>query len=163
MKISLIAAIGKNNELGKGNDLLWKFPADQKFFRETTSGHPIIMGRKTFESIGRILPNRRNIIITRDLNYKKEGAEVVHSLAEALELFKNSHEEVFIIGGGEIYKQSINIANKLYITEIEAENKGAEVFFPPIDPNKWHETWRGEHEPDKENAYKYAFIIYERK
>src|SRR6185369_7378359 len=97
--ISLIAAIGKNNELGKGNDLVWKLPADQKHFRERTTGHAIIMGRKTFVSLGRSLPNRRNIIITRDKNYTAEGAEITYSLKEALALVKDNEDEIFIIGG----------------------------------------------------------------
>src|SRR3989338_1558698 len=118
MILSLIAAIGKNNELGKNNTLLFHLPADMKFFRDTTRGHAVIMGRKTFESLPGILPNRRNVIITRDQNYKKEGIEVVHSIEEAVNLFNNppaGGEEVFIIGGAEIYKQAMPIADKLYI------------------------------------------------
>ena len=100
--ISLIAAIGKNNELGKGNTLLWSMPADMKHFTKTTALHTVVMGRKTFESIGKPLPNRRNIVITRDADYKKPGIEVVHSLAGALDLFPGQNEEIFIIGGAEI-------------------------------------------------------------
>src|SRR3989338_6263693 len=106
MTISLIAAIGKNNELGKNNALVWNMPSDLKYFREKTSGHPVIMGRKTFEAIGRPMPNRKNIIISRDINYKKEGIEVVHSLNKALDLVQAENikdGEVFIIGGEEIY------------------------------------------------------------
>src|SRR6185436_89307 len=103
--ISLVAAIGKNNELGKGNDLLWKLPADMQHFIKTTTGHPVLMGRKTFESIGKPLPKRRNIVITRDKTYKHEGVEVVHSIEEALGLL-DKKEEIMIIGGAEIYKQS---------------------------------------------------------
>ena len=132
----MIAAIGKNNELGKGNDLIWKIPEDQKFFREKTSGHSMIMGRKTFESLGRLLPNRRHIIITRDPSYSPAGTEVVHSLEETLRLCKNE-EEVFIIGGGEIFRQSMELANRLYISHVDAEDKEAEVFFPAIDLKKW--------------------------
>lgn len=160
--ISLIAAIGKNNELGKGNDLVWKLPADQKFFRETTSGHPVVMGRKTFESIGKPLPNRRNIIITRDLNYKKDGVEIVHSLDRALELFKNSDEEIFIIGGAEIYKQSMSIADRLYITHIEAEDKEADAFFPEIIPIIWNEISHEEHVKDDKNPFNYTFSVHEK-
>ena len=115
--ISIIAAIGKNNELGKNNTLIWSMPADMKFFRDTTRGHTVIMGRKTFESIGKPLPNRKNIVITRDKNYKKDGIEIVNSLNEAINL-TIPNEEVFVIGGGEIYKQAIEIADKLYITHI---------------------------------------------
>ena len=163
MILSFIAAIGKNNELGEGNDLIWKFPADQKFFRETTSGHPVIMGRKTFESIGRILPNRRNIVITRDKTYLRHGVDVVHSIDEALSLVKGAESEIFIIGGAEIFKQSMNIANKLYITRVEAEDKNASVFFPEINLQDWQEISHEEHEPDEKNPYKYTFIIYVKK
>ncbi len=159
--ISLVAAIGKNNELGKGNDLLWKFPADQKFFRETTEGHPILMGRKTFESIGRALPKRRNIIITRDKNYKFPGTEVVHSLEEALALVKNE-KEVFVIGGAEIFRQSMDIADRLYITHFAAEDKNADVFFPEIIPVVWNEVSHQEMEPDKDNPIPYTFSVYEK-
>src|ERR1035441_9494903 len=104
--ISLIAAIGKNNELGKGNTLLWKMSADMEHFKKITTLHVVLMGRKTFESIGKPLPNRRNIVITRDANYKREGVEIAHSLSEALDIVGNNDEEIFIIGGGELYKQS---------------------------------------------------------
>lgn len=162
--ISLIAAIGKNNELGKGNNLLWPLPTDQKYFREITTGHTVVMGRKTFESIGRLLPNRRNIIITRDLNYKADEAEIAHSLVEAINLGENNvdkNEEIFIIGGAEIYKQAMPLAHKLYITKIEAEDKDADAFFPKTDSG-WKEISREEHEPDDVNLYKYAFVIYEK-
>lgn len=160
--ISLIAAIGKNNELGKNNNLVWSMPKDLKYFREKTSGHPVIMGRKTFESIGRPMPKRRNIIITRDLKYKKDGIEVVHSLEEALSLVNHKNEEIFIIGGEEIFKKSMNIADKLYITHIEAEDKDAGVFFPEIIPLVWNEVSHEEHKKDKENPYNYTFSAYER-
>lgn len=160
---SLIAAIGKNNELGKDNTLLWNMPNDMKYFRETTRGHSVIMGRKTFESIGRPLPNRRNIVITRDMNYTKEGIEIVHSLDEALKIFENKNEEVFIIGGAEIYKQAIEKIDKLYITEIDGEFPEADTFFPIIDKEIWKETKKENHTKDETNPYEYAFVIYERK
>ena len=161
MKISLIAAIGKNNELGKGNTLLWHMPADMKHFKETTKGHSVVMGRKTFESIGRPLPDRRNIVITRDKNYKQEGIEITHSLEEAVEKTKNE-PETFIIGGAEIYKQAFGIADKLYITHIDAEDKNADVFFPEIIPVVWNEISHEEHKKDKENPFDYTFSIYKR-
>jgi len=160
--ISFIAAIGKNNELGKGNDLLWKFPADQKHFRNITSLHTIVMGRKTFESIGRPLPKRRNIVITRDVKYKKEGIEVVHSLAEALDRCPDQNEEIFIIGGAEIYKQTMPIADKLYITHIDAEDKKADTFFPEIIPILWNEVSHKKHKKDKDNPHNYTFSVYEK-
>ena len=160
--ISLIAAIGKNNELGKNNKLLWHLPADMKHFRDTTALHAVIIGRKTFESIGKALPNRRNIVITRDVKYKKNGVEVVHSLAGALDKFPDQNEEIFIIGGGELYKQTIEIADKLYITHIQAENKDADAFFPEIIPIVWNEVSHEEHEKDEENPFNYTFSIYEK-
>jgi len=166
--ISLIAAIGKNNELGKSNTLLWHLPADMKHFKEITTLHPVIMGRKTFESIGKPLPNRRNIVITRDLNYKKKlpdkarGVELVYSLNEALDLFPNQNEEIFIIGGAELYKQTMPIANKLYITHIDAEDKDADAFFPEIIPIVWNEISHIEHEADEKNIFPYTFSIYEK-
>ena|SRR3989338_898156 len=160
--ISLIAAIGKNNELGKGNTLLWHMPADMKHFREITSLHPVVMGRKTFESIGKPLPNRRNIVITRDANYKKAGIEVVHSISGALDLFSNKKEEIFIIGGADIYKQTMEIADKLYITHIEAEDGKADSFFPEIIPVVWNEISHEEHQKDAKNTFDYIFSVYER-
>lgn len=135
--ISIIAAIGRNNELGKGNTLLWKLPADMEHFKKITSLHSVIMGRKTFESLGRSptgepigkpLPNRRNIVITRDADYKKEGVKVAHSLSEALDVIGNNNEEIFIIGGGELYAQTMPIADRLYITHVGAEDKSADTF-----------------------------------
>ena len=160
--ISLIAAIGKNNELGKGNTLLWSLPADMAHFIKTTFGHPVIMGRKTFESIGRPLPKRRNIIITRDKSYAVEGAEVVHSLEETLGLFKDKDEEIFIIGGAEIYKQSIDLADRLYITHVADTRKDADAFFPEIIPVVWNEISREEHKKDAKNPHNYTFSVYEK-
>lgn len=162
MILSLIAGIGKNNELGKDNQLLWNLPNDMKFFRETTSGHPVIMGRKTFESIGRPLPKRRNIIITRDATYMREGIEVVHSIDEALALFANTNEEIFVIGGAEIYKQSLPFADKLYITEVEKEFD-ADAFFPAFDKTHWIESSRDSRSADEQHEVPYAFVTYIKK
>jgi dihydrofolate reductase len=162
--ISLIAAIGKNNEIGKGNTLLFNMPADMKHFRDTTRGHAVIMGRKTFESLPNgPLPNRRNIIITRDAEYNCEGIEVVHSVDESLKLFENSEEEIFIIGGAEIYKQAIEKADKLYITHINAEDKDADSFFPIIDKEVWQETKREDSSADEKNIFDYSFVEYVKK
>jgi dihydrofolate reductase len=169
--ISLIAAIGRNNELGKENTLLWKLPADMEYFKRITSLHAVLMGRKTFESlgrsptgepIGRPLPNRRNIVITRDVNYKKEGIEIAHSLSEALDLVGNNNEEIFIIGGGELYKQTMPIADKLYITHVEAEDEDADTFFPEIIPVVWNEISHEEHRRDEKNSFNYTFSVYEK-
>ncbi len=160
--ISLIAAIGKNNELGKGNTLLWHMPADMKHFREITALHAVVMGRKTFESIGKPLPNRRNIVITRDANYKQKEVEIVHSLAGVLDLFPDQKEEIFVIGGAEIYKQTMPIADKLYITRIDAEDKNADAFFPEIIPVVWNEISHKEHQRDDKNPFGYTFSVYEK-
>lgn len=160
--ISLIAAIGNNNELGKGNTLLWHMPADMKHFKDTTALHAVVMGRKTFESIGKPLLNRRNIIITRDVKYKAEGAEVVHSLAETLDLFRDPNEEIFFIGGAEIYKQAMPIADRLYITHVVAEDKDADAFFPEIIPIAWNEISHQEHKKDEKNPFNYIFSVYEK-
>lgn len=159
MKISIIAAIGKNNEIGKENKLLWHLPADLKNFKEITSGNPVIMGRKTFESIGKVLPNRKNIIITRDKKYKIDNAETVHSIEEALTLCKKENE-VFVIGGSEIYKQAMSFADKLYITEVETEDKKADAFFPEIIPIVFGEEKREFHKADEKNKYSYSFVEY---
>ncbi len=160
--ISLIAAIGKNNELGKKNALLWNLPADMKHFRDTTALHAVVMGRKTFESIGRPLPNRRNVVITRDVNYKREGIEVVNSLAAALDKFSDPNEEIFIIGGAELYKQTIEIADRLYITHVDADDKEADAFFPEIIPVVWNEISHKEHRADEKNPFNYTFSVYKR-
>ena len=160
--ISLIAAIGKNNELGKGNALLFSLPADMKYFKKITKLHTVIMGRKTFESIGKPLPERRNIVITRNASYKAKGAEVVHSLAGALDLLPDQDEEIFIIGGAELYEQTMPIADKLYITHVDAEDKKADAFFPEIIPIAWNEVSHKEHKKDTENKYNYTFSVYEK-
>ncbi len=175
MILSLIAAIGKNNELGKKNDLLWNLPVDMKHFRETTRGHTVIMGQKTFESlaqdengkqIGRLLPNRRNIILTQDKNFEKEGAEIVYSIPETMELLSKTtkkDEEVFVIGGGMIYKLFIDIADKLYITHVNASFSDAEIFFPIIEKTKWEKTKSTLFQKDDQNKYDLEFCEYIKK
>ena len=160
--ISLIAAMAHHRVIGFHNQLPWHLPADLRHFKQLTLHKPVIMGRKTFESIGRPLPKRRNIVITRDVSYKKEGVEVVHTLAQALDLFPDQNEEVFIIGGAEIYKQTMPIADKLYITHVGAEDKDADAFFPEIIPIVWNEISHEEHEADQANPIPYTFSVYER-
>ena len=165
MSISIIAAIGKNNEIGKKNELLWNLPADMKHFKETTSGHTVIMGQKTFESIGRPLPKRRNIVLTQDKNFKPKGTETVHSLEELDKLLKETsspEEENFLIGGGMIYKLMLEKADRLYITHVNASFPDADAFFPEIIPIVFLESSREEHKKDKENPYDYAFVTYDR-
>lgn len=143
-----IVAIGKNNEIGKNNQLLWHLPEDLKNFKSITTGKTIIMGRKTFESIGKVLPNRRNIILSRQVGKKIQDAEVFHSLEEVINLFENSSEEVFIIGGADLYKEMMSKFDKLYISFIKKEDKDADAFFPKINFSDWeivegkdHEEW----------------------
>ncbi|MGB1169681.1 MAG: dihydrofolate reductase [Flavobacteriaceae bacterium] len=160
--IIIIAAIGLNNELGKDNDLIWHLPADLKRFKKVTSGHAIIMGRNTFESIGKPLPNRRSIIITRNTSYKKEGCDVVHSLEEAINLIKDQ-KNAFIIGGAQIYKEAIEkqLVDQLDITKVH-QNFEADVFFPTIDQSVWEEISEETFLPDDKNQYTYSFISYKK-
>jgi dihydrofolate reductase len=163
MKISSIVAIGKNNVIGKDNQIPWYLPNDLKWFKKQTLGHAVIMGRKCFESIGRPLPKRTNIIITRDIFYLAQGCEVVHSLSEALQLAQNEGEtEAFIIGGGEIYQQSMDICDKIYLTEVEIDAEG-DVFFPNLNPSEWQVTFEETNLKDEKNEWDYTFKILERK
>jgi dihydrofolate reductase len=158
--ISMIAAIGKNRELGKGNDLLWKIPDDLKRFKEITTGHPVIMGRKTYESIGRPLPERTNIVITRDINWKSEGTFPVASIDEALSLgkIKQGNDEIFVIGGGQIYELGLAYADKLYLTLIE-DTKDADSFFPEYELLFKKKKLVGEGDF---NGVKYSWVDFER-
>ena len=158
---TIIAAIAENNALGKNNDLIWHLPADLIRFRKTTTGHHIIMGRNTFESIGKPLPNRTTVIISRNKNYSVEGCITVSSIEEALEVAKND-ESPFIIGGAQIYTKAIELVDQLDITEVHHEFE-ADVFFPNIDENIWQETKREFFKADEKNAYDYSFVSYVRK
>ncbi|HAE36566.1 MAG: Dihydrofolate reductase [Candidatus Nomurabacteria bacterium GW2011_GWF2_35_66] len=173
MILSIISAIANNNEIGRKNDLLWDLPIDMKHFRETTRGHTVIMGQRTFESLGigpdgnpgKPLPNRRNIILTLDKSYKRNDAEVVYSLEELDELLKNStkeEEELFVIGGGQIYKLFIDKVDRLYITHVNADFPDADTLFPTIDKDKWKIISEDKHEKDEQNIYDCNFVIYER-
>jgi dihydrofolate reductase len=155
MIISIIVAIAENNAIGKNNQLLWNLPIDLKHFKTITSGHTVIMGRKTYDSVGKPLPNRRNIVITRDANLKIEGAEVVGGLQQALDSC-NPKEEVFILGGAEIYKQALSLTDKIYLTRVH-ESFEADTFFPAIDDNIWKEIDPERHEPDEKHAYAFTF------
>lgn len=137
MIISLIAAMGTNRVIGKDNQMMWHLPLEYKYFKETTMGHCIIMGRKNYEAQGRLLPGRTNIIITRQNDYQVEGAVVVNSIEEALNYAKSVDEsEAFIIGGGEIYKQSLDFADKIYLTEVDYSENG-DVYFPDFQENQY--------------------------
>jgi dihydrofolate reductase len=136
MKITLVAAIASNNVIGKENSLPWNIPEDLKRFKQMTSGNTILMGRKTFDSIGRPLPNRQNIVMTKDENFEREGIKVINGLDEALELIKKSNEDVFVIGGSKIYELFEPVANSLAITRILKDFEG-DAFFPDINWNLW--------------------------
>tara|TARA_R110001632_G_scaffold42605_7_gene107904 strand:- start:9793 stop:10281 length:489 start_codon:yes stop_codon:yes gene_type:complete len=161
--ITIIAAIGKNNELGKDNDLIWHLSADLKRFKKVTTGHTIIMGRNTFESIGKPLPNRRSVIITRNTSYLQEGCDVVHSLEAAIELIKDE-EAAFIIGGAQIYKETIekNLADQLDITQVHQDFE-ADVYFPEIDAKVWKEVSREDFSLDEKNQYNYSFLQFRKR
>jgi dihydrofolate reductase len=154
-KVTLIAAIDENSVLGKDNQLIWHLPEDLKRFKRLTTGHAIIMGRKTFESLPKALPNRHNIVVTRNQNYSKEGVTVCHSLEAAIECAKND-DQPFVIGGGQVYEQAIELADVIELTKIHAQFEG-DVFFPEIDLKKWS-VEKEEHmsHPD----FEYSFITY---
>ncbi len=164
MNISAIAAVAKNNVIGHQNGIPWYLPADFKYFKKITTGHPIIMGRNCYESIGRPLPNRTNIIITRDPFYLVSGCVVVHSIEEALMYAEDlDAEEVFIIGGGEIYSRTVHLWSKLFLTEVDLEPEG-EIFFPQLNFDaEWQEVSRENHLADEKNEHNYSFVVYERK
>ena len=159
--ISIIVAVAKNGVIGDKNSLLWHLREDMIHFRTTTSGHPVVMGRKTYDSIGRPLPKRTNVVITRDTNLTIEGCTVVHSLDEAVAMFDKS-EEVFIIGGAQIYKQALPIADRIYLTVIDKEYEG-DTSFPEIDYSAWNEISREEYPRGEEFEHPFAFITLERK
>jgi len=160
MILSLIVAADENNVIGKDNTLPWHLPDEMQFFREKTKGHSVIMGRKNHESIGRVLPNRRNIVITRQKDYQSDGCEVVHSLDEAIDLVRDE-DEVFVIGGGEIYKQAMTQADRLYFTRVHQSFDG-DVMFPEIDVATWKETERREHPADEQHECAFTFLTYEK-
>ena len=160
--ITIVVAMGLNNEIGANNQLLWHLPKDLKHFKEITTGHPIIMGRKTYESIGKPLPNRTNIVVSTKKDWFEEGILIVGSLKEAIKFAKKMDEEIYIIGGGNIYEQTIDLAEKLEVTQVNAELK-ADIFFPKINPKIWNKTNEVSHEKDEKNEYDFSFQTYERK
>ena len=160
MKISLICAASQNGVIGRDNRLPWRLPADLAHFKRLTTGHHILMGRKTYESIGKPLPNRTSIVITRQTGFQADGCLVAHSLEEALGLCSND-EELFIIGGAEIYRQALPVADKIYLTRIWHNFEG-DTFLFEIDSSIWMETCREDLAPDGKNKYAYSFITYER-
>jgi dihydrofolate reductase len=157
--ISLIVAMEKNRVIGINNTLPWHLPEDLKRFRALTTGHHIIMGRKTYDSLGRLLPGRTTVIVTRNRDFKVEGALIAHTLTDAIQYCKND-AEVFIIGGAELYKEALIHANRLYVTEVDIEVIG-DAFFPMIDMNIWQESARDFHL--SENGLSFSYVIYTRK
>lgn len=158
--ISIIVATAENGVIGKDNQLLWKLSADLKQFKILTTGHSVIMGRKTFESIGRPLPNRTNIVISRQKDLiLPEGVLKVNSLESAIETAKNyaGNEEIFIIGGGNVYEQALKITDKIYLTEVKASIEG-DAFFPALNIDEWKETARISHQKDEKNEYDFDFV-----
>lgn len=160
-KIILIVAVSSNNAIGKDNQLLWHLPNDLRFFKRITTGHSIIMGRKTFESIGKPLPNRRNIILSTRNSLDVPGIEVVRSIKAALELAA-TEETVFVIGGAEIYKQFLPMAQEVYLTKVDVELDG-DAFFPKLNEDDWEIISHQEHSQDEKHPYSYAFVHMERK
>ena len=163
MKVSIIVATSLNNAIGKNNQLLWHLPADLKFFKSTTMGCPVVMGRKTFQSIGRVLPGRKNIVISRDDNFnadKEFDIEVFSSIEKSIEHLQHE-KEIFIIGGGEIYKQSLHFVNTIYKTIVNTEIEG-DTFFPEIDSNTYKLVWEKKHLADEKNKFDYTYQKFEK-
>jgi len=164
MTVSIIVATSLNHAIGKDNQLLWNLPADLKFFKTTTMGCPVVMGRKTFQSIGRTLPGRKNVVITRDKNFNSDNQFdilVVGSVDEAL-VKLHSEKEVFIIGGGEIYQQSMDAVDTIYLTLVNTVIE-ADVYFPEIDKTKFDLVWEEKHVADEKNKFDYTFQKFDRK
>jgi dihydrofolate reductase len=165
MLISIIAALTNNRVIGRNNDLPWKLPDDMKYFMQTTKLHHVILGRKNYESIPekfRPLPNRTNVVVTRQKNFNALDCYVVHSLEEGIEFARKAGEkEVFIIGGGEIYTQGLPLTQRMYLTEIQTALPG-DAFFPLFDRKEWKELSRKKHPADERHAYAFDFVIYER-
>lgn len=158
-----MAAKAKNNVIGKDNDLIWHLPADLRFFKQTTKGHTLIMGRKTFESLANPLPHRDSWVVSRNKDYSADGITTFLSIESAIEAGEqNGLETVFILGGGEIYRQSMDFADKLIITEVH-ENFEGDTVFPEIDKSIWKEVSREEHKADEKNKYDFAFVEYLRR
>ncbi len=160
--INIIVAASKNHVIGKDNKLLWHLPNDLKYFKAVTSGHPVIMGRKTFESIGKPLPNRLNIIISRNQYEPQENLIYTTSLQEAITIAKAKDEEIFIIGGGEIYRQALPLADKIHFTLVDTVIEG-DTFFPELSENDWQTESSDFNPKDEKHAFDYTFLIYRKK
>ncbi|VAW86488.1 Dihydrofolate reductase [hydrothermal vent metagenome] len=160
--ISIIAAMDNNRLIGSDNQLPWYLPADLKYFKKVTTGKPILMGRKTYESIGKPLPGRINIIVTKNKQYSAPGCEVAHSIEHALCIAEN-HPEIMIIGGASFYQHMLPKAQRLYLTQIQGNNFTGDAYFPEWNESEWYEVGRENHQPDEKNKYVYSFIILEKR
>lgn len=160
--ISILVAMDKNRVIGVNNQLPWHLPADLQYFKRITMGNPIIMGRKTFDSIGRVLPGRENVVLTRSENYSPPGCTIIHSVEEIKTLrAERKEEELFVIGGAELFRQVLDFTDRLYITQIEAEFEG-DTFFPEINLDEWNLISKEKGIKDEKNPYEYYFLMYER-
>lgn len=163
MIISLVVAADENNLIGKNNQLPWQLPNDLRYFKNLTWAMPVVMGRKTYESIGKPLPGRKNIVITRDKKWSREGLYVVHSVDEAIALAKTFEvKEIFVIGGAEIFKTSFELAGRIYLTRIQHRFEG-DVYFPELDGAQWKMVREKVCEADEKNLYKHGFQVWERR
>ena len=167
MKLSMIVAVAENGVIGRNNSLPWYLPNDLKYFKQTTMGKPVIMGRKTYESIGKPLPGRTNIVITRQADYQPEGVKVVNSVEAARELAESvclidGQDEAMIMGGAEIYALALPHTDRLYLTEVHADVEG-DAFFPEYDKSRWQEVTREDFAAEGPNPYNYSFVVYEAK
>ena len=163
MVLSLLVAASENNAIGKDNKLPWHLPNDLKYFKNLTWGMPILMGRKTFESIGKALPGRRSIVITRNNDWQHEGVDVVHSIKEAIQKAEDyGVKEIFVIGGAEIFKTALPAANKIYLTRIH-HNFDGDVYFPEVSAQEWHLTSSRFCGADEKNIYNHTYQVWERK
>jgi dihydrofolate reductase len=160
MRLTIIAAVGKRGELGLAGGLPWRLPGDLAFFKRTTMGHPVIMGRRTFDEVKKPLPGRENIVVTRNRDFAADGVVAVASLEEAM-AHCAERDEAFVIGGAEIYRQALSRADRMILTRIDAEFE-ADTWFPAWDSSNWREVSREEHAADEKNRWAYAFVVMER-
>lgn len=158
--VSAVVAQSKNRVIGKDGRLPWSMPADLKHFKDITSGHTVAMGQRTFASIGRPLPNRRNIVVTRDENFSFDSVEAIHSIEEIEKLANDG--DIFIIGGGQIFAETLPFTDRIYLTEVDVEIADGDAYFPELKEDEWQEKSREHHGADEKNKYDYDFIIYDR-
>lgn len=159
--LSLIVAVSDNGVIGRNNGLPWRLPADLAHFRRLTMGKPILMGRRTWESLPGLLPHRTHVVLSRDCDYPVNGAHLVQSLDEAVATFGDV-DELMVIGGADLYAQALPLASRIYLTQVHAEVEG-DVHFPPIDPEAWREVAREDHDADDRNPHRYSFVTLERR